>query len=58
MLARVTITARLSGETALAYRLHTGLREADVPKQLTTDNGDGTWTMPLWLARKKGFVNA
>lgn len=51
-----TITARLSRETVLSYRLHTGLREDDVPKSLTTDNHDGTWTMPTWLAKDRGFL--
>lgn len=52
----VTITARLSRNSAFSYRLHTGLREEDVPKSLVTDNHDGTWQMPEWLAKKKGFV--
>lgn len=52
----VTITARQTRSTPLSYRLHTGLREDDVPKSLTTDNHDGTWTMPYWLAKKKGFL--
>lgn len=27
-----------------------------VPKSLVQDNGDGTFTMPEWLATDKGFV--
>lgn len=30
--------------------------EALVPKSLVTDNKDGTFTMPVWLAKDRGFL--
>jgi hypothetical protein len=50
------ITAMVRGETNLALRLHDGQRTEWVPKRYVEDNGDGTFTMPEWLAKEKGFI--
>ena len=50
------LAARLEHETEKAYLLHDGTKKAWVPKSKVEDNGDGTYTMPLWLATDKGFV--
>lgn len=50
------IAAELQGESDLAYRLYDGKRAEWVPKSQVEDNRDGTYTMPLWLAKEKGFV--
>jgi len=51
-----TITAELEHETALAYLIDDGEQKVWVPKSKTTDNGDGTFTMPEWLANTKGLI--
>lgn len=50
------ITAKMRRETPKAFLLYDGKRTEWVPKQLVEDNGDGTWTMPEWLALDKGFI--
>lgn len=50
------IEAELQIETANAYRLYDGKTTVWVPKRMVEDNGDGTFTMPLWLATEKGLV--
>lgn len=52
----VEIAAMLRHETDKAYLLFDGVREAWVPKSLTEDNKDGTWTLPIWLAKKVEFI--
>lgn len=52
----VDIAARLRGETEKALRISDGVTEAWVPKSQVENNGDGTFTMPEWLAEEKGFV--
>lgn len=52
----IDIAAQIRGETALAYRLHDGDKTEWVPKQYVENNGDGTFTMPEWLAQEKGFI--
>ena len=52
----VDIAAEKRGETDKAFRLHDGTRTEWVPKYLVEDNGDGTFTMPEWLAIERGFV--
>lgn len=53
---RTTITADIKHETDLAFLLHDGATKAWVPKSQITDNEDGTFTMPVWLAEDKGFI--
>jgi hypothetical protein len=50
------VAAELRHETKLAYLLFDGTKEAWVPKSQVEDNRDGTWTLPVWLAEKVGFV--
>lgn len=50
------IAAELLHETKNAFLLHDGDTEAWVPKSLVENNGDGTFTMPEWLAKERGFI--
>lgn len=52
----VDIAAEIRAETDLAWRLHDGVETEWVPKSQVEDNGDGTFTMPEWLATEKGFL--
>ena len=52
----VDIAAQIRGETEKALRLHDGAKTEWVPKSQVEDNGDGTFTMPEWLAQDKGFI--
>lgn len=50
------IAAEKRGETERAIKLFDGAKTEWVPKSQVEDNGDGTFTMPEWLAREKGFI--
>jgi hypothetical protein len=50
------VAAEIKGETEKAYRLFDGSKTAWVPKSQVENNGDGTFTMPTWLAKDKGFI--
>jgi len=52
----VDIEAKIRGETEKAYKLWDGIKLEWVPKSQVEDNGDGTFTMPRWLAEEKGFI--
>jgi len=52
----VDIAAELRGETDKAYRIFDGYKTEWVPKSQVENNGDGTFTMPEWLAQDKGFI--
>lgn len=64
----IDIAAELRHETNSAYLLWDGREEIKkgdtksselriwVPKSQVEDNGDGTFTMPEWLALEKGFI--
>lgn len=52
----VDIDAEIRGETDRAWRLFDGKSTEWVPKSQVEDNGDGTFTMPEWLAQEKGFI--
>ena len=52
----VDISAEVRAETDKALRLHDGTKTEWVPKSQVEDNGDGTFTMPEWLAKEKGFI--
>lgn len=69
MAERLTdISAIIRHETDNAYLLYDGrseIKKGDtvsselrvwVPKSKVEDNGDGTFTMPEWLALDKGFI--
>lgn len=50
------IAAEIRGETEKAFRLFDGARTEWIAKSQCENNGDGTFTMPEWLARDKGFI--
>jgi hypothetical protein len=50
------MAAQIKAETERAYLLTDGTCEAWVPKSQVEDNGDGTFTLPAWLAADKGFL--
>lgn len=52
----IDIAAELRHETEKAFLLFDGDKEGWVAKSLVEDNGDGTFTMPEWLAKDKGFI--
>ena len=52
----VDIAAELRGETDKAFRLYDGARTEWVPKSQVENNEDGTFAMPEWLAKEKGFI--
>ena len=52
----IDITAQVRGETDRAWRLFDGTKTEWVPKSQVEDNADGTYTMPEWLAKDKGFI--
>ena len=52
----VDIKAEIKGETEKALKLYDGSKTEWVPKSQIDIHGDGTFTMPMWLARDKGFV--
>lgn len=52
----IEIAATIVHETERAYLLSDGTRKEWVPKSVTQDNEDGTFTMPENLAMEKGFI--
>ena len=50
------LAAKIVGETDKAWRINDGTKVEWVPKSQVEDNGDGTFTMPEWLAKEKGFI--
>lgn len=50
------MAAEIKGETDRAWRLFDGTKTEWVPKSQVENNGDGTFTMPEWLAKEKGFI--
>jgi hypothetical protein len=52
----VDITAEKRGESDKALRLFDGTHSVWVPKSQVEDNGDGTFTMPIWLATEKELI--
>ena len=53
---RVEIEASIIRETEKAWLLDDGSRQSWVPKSQYEDNGDGTFTLPQWLAERCEFV--
>ena len=47
---------RLMGETDAAYLVDDGEQKVWLPKSQTDHDGDGTFTVPQWLAEEKGLV--
>lgn len=52
----IDIAAEVRAETPQAWRLHDGAKTEWVPKSQVEDNRDGTFAMPEWLAKDKGFI--
>lgn len=52
----IDIAGEKRGETEKALRLFDGKRTEWLPKRFVEDNGDGTFAMPEWLAKEKGFI--
>lgn len=52
----IDIAAEIRAETNSAYKLFDGAKAEWVPKSQVQDNEDGTFTMPEWLAKEKGFI--
>lgn len=50
------LAAEIKVETKAAYLLFDGSKTEWVPKSQVENNNDGTFTMPVWLARDKGFL--
>ena len=50
------ISAELKGESDRAFLIYDGARTVWVPKSLTEQNDDGTFTMPEWLAKDKELI--
>lgn len=49
-------SATLKHETEGAFLVTDGDNDYWLPKKLTENNGDGTFTLPEWLAVEKGIV--
>lgn len=52
----IDIAGEIHGETPKAIRIYDGKIIEWVPKQFVEANDDGTFTMPEWIAREKGFI--
>jgi len=52
----IDIAAEIRGETDKSWRLYDGGKTEWVPKSQVEKNDDGTFTIPLWLAKEKGFI--
>ena len=52
----IEIAATLVIETPKAFLLDDGGVEEWVPKSQVENNDDGTFSMPEWLAKDKGFI--
>lgn len=52
----IEISGELRGETDRALRIYDGAKTEWVPKSQVEDHHDGTFTMPEWLAKEKGFI--
>ena len=52
----IDIAGTIRAETEKALRIFDGKRTEWVPKSQVEENGDGTFTMPEWLAKEKGFI--
>ena len=50
------VAVNVVGETPKAWRLSDGVKTEWVPKSQVEQNDDGTFTMPEWLAKEKGFI--
>lgn len=56
MAVKINIDAELIHETEMAFLIDDGNVREWVPKSQVEDNGDGTFSVPDWLAKDKGFI--
>jgi hypothetical protein len=49
-------SGELRHETEAAYLVNDGTKDHWLPKRFTEDNGDGTFTIPEWLAVERGIA--
>ena len=54
--APIDIAATIIADITKSYYLHAGTKTEWVLKSQVQDNNDGTFTMPHWLAKDKGFI--
>jgi len=52
----IDIATEIKAETERAYRIYDGRTTEWVPKSQVERNDNGTFTMPEWLAKDKGFI--
>lgn len=52
----VEISGEVKRTTEKGILFYDGGKESWLPRQFVEDNRDGTFTMPLWLAKSAGFV--
>jgi hypothetical protein len=52
----VDLTLNIKYQTASAWLVDDGKRSVWLPKSVAQDNGDGTFTLPLWLATEKELI--
>lgn len=52
----VEIEAEIKHSTDSALKLYDGKTTCWVSRHLVTDNGNGTFTMPEWVAKDKGLI--
>jgi hypothetical protein len=52
----VEVFAEVQGETDKALKLTDGQKVQWVPKSQIKEIAEGLYSMPVWLAEKKGFI--
>jgi hypothetical protein len=52
----IEIAGELRHETEKAFLIFEGDKEVWIPKSHVENNGDGTFSMPEWLAMDKGLI--
>lgn len=45
-----------NNESGGAYLVNDGTKDHWLPKRFTENNGDGTFTIPIWMAEEKGII--
>ena len=50
------LALELIRETDSAYLVSDGTKQVWLPKSYSRNNGDGTFTLPYWIAKKKGLI--
>ncbi len=52
----IDIACEVRAETERGLQIYDGKTTEWVPKSQVEQNGDGTVTMPEWLAKSRGFI--